>query len=273
MKQLIPLILIALFTELTCYSQGVKSLDPDIYGYWITNDCLQEIEKTRDPFITIKNNPYKILILNPEIQSGDTIKISFDEARRSEFSGFSFYKITTDSSLNYVGYSFWKPSDIEYNKSEAHKIRYDKTGDLLIVTTHSGMVTRYKRIPEFEKDKYMDNLTRLINQILLSDTYIFDNKIIAFTDDGKVLVFNDYKSFRIGIIYSFDFSLFQNNYIEFSESPIPGKYYSATENFDNRFSFEFDSDTLKLSEIKEETINGYRLVKGRLKYKLTKYTP
>jgi len=248
-------------------------LDSNIFGYWISYDYFQEIEKTHNPYIAIKNNPYKILIIKSENQTGDTLKISFDEPGRSEFSGFNFYKIITENSLRYIGHSFWKPSEIKYIESEAHIINFDKIDDLLITKSHSGKETRYKRIPEFEKDKYFDNLRRLINQILLFDRYVLDNKIIEFSEDGKVNGFNDYKSFRLGINFKFDFTLYKNNYIEFLESPTLSKYYNATENLNNRFYFEFDSDSLKLYEIKEEHGNDYRLTKGQLKYNLVKYTP
>jgi hypothetical protein len=259
--------------KFTCYSQQVKSIDASIYGYWITKDYIEEIKKTRNTLNTIKNNPYKILIIKPEVQSEDTLKISFDEPGRSEFSGFNFYKIITETSFNYIGYSFWKPSNIEFEQSKSHKIRLDKNNDLLIATTHSGQNIKYKRIPEFVDEKYMDNLGRIINRILFSDHYLLDNKIVEFKEDGSISGLNDYVSFRVEITYKWDSSLFENNSIEFIDSSAQGKHYSATENLDNRFYFEFDSDTLNLYEIKEIKVNEYRLIKGQLKYKLIKYAP
>ena len=271
MKQL-GLLILVLFFKSTCYAQ-VKSIDSKIYGHWITSDYIEEIKKTRNPFKTIKSNPYKILIIKPEVQSEDTLKISFDEPGRSEFSGLNFYNPISDTSFEYIGYSFWKPSNIEFKESDAHKISLNKTNDLLIVSTQSGQVVKYTRIPEFENDKYMDNLRRLVNKTMFSDNYVLDNKIIEFREDGKINGFKNYMSFQLEITYKWEAILLESNSIEFIESSAQGKYSPATDNLDNRFYFEFDTDTLNLYEIKEETENEYRLTKGELKYKLIKYAP
>ena len=272
MKQYILLNFWLLFFSASCSSQQVRSLDSNIFGYWITQSYIGEITKTLDPYKAVKSKPYEILIIKQSEQSGDTIKVSFDDPQRSEFSGFNFYRIMPDSSLQYFGYRFWEPEKIEYKESQAHTIKLNKSGNILTRISSTGQETNYYRIPVATGENYMIGLEKLIAKILFTDKYILNNEIIEFTEDGKINGLNGYKSYKLGITYTFDFSLFRNNYIEFFETPMPsGKWSSATENLKNRFSFVFDSDTLKLFEIIEDRSVDYRLIKGPEKYKLVKY--
>ncbi|MCL3781313.1 hypothetical protein EMN47_13060 [Prolixibacteraceae bacterium JC049] len=268
MKSLFTIILL-LFISTNSFCQSKVTGNKSICGHWVSQNYINEVVKTNDPYLAHQKSPYRILIINKENQLKDTIKVSTDKACQSEASSFLYYQ-RQQNTLKYIGANLGPSSNLKYLKEKAHSINLSSDGKKLTITSQNKGKEYYVRIPNLGKKTYNENLDLYITRLLFHDKYRYGKKLVEFIPDGQINGFKNYKSFRVGLFYCFDFSLYENNYIDFYESEKPSRKELASRNLKNQYSFSFDGDTLKLYAIKEDYSEDYKIIKGELKYKLVR---
>lgn len=252
------------------FAQDKFELDSNLYGKWISENYINEVIKTKDPYNAFRVSPYKELEIKNTDRYNDTLKILISEQSTSEHSGFQHYIIISEKRFDYIGQSYFN-QELSYSESDAHFIYSDKESQVLELKRQDGAIDRFVKIPDLNCDYSISNLEKWLGNIILKGSYNSEKGTnIEFKEDGIVHGIPPYKYYNVGLYYAFSHSLIRTTYIDFSQHEFKRPVKPGT--FD-RFSFSFESDTLKLYELAEDITNNhknYYFYRGDLEYKFIK---
>jgi len=177
---------------------------PIIEGVWVTSDYIEEIKRTKSPYMA-----------HPKLRGIADMHIVFDATTDSLVIGIDRYnhegnslilhlqKGRTPNSLlaTYLDYDNKDDSfEIGYSLTPKDTLlfvyHYNKSGELL----HSRQYTRISKTAENYETGW--GIQLVANKELIAGTYVIEGTAppitVTFTEDGRVTGFDDFESYLVG---------------------------------------------------------------------------